>query len=234
MKSKFSHNESHRSDRIGWLRATVLGANDGILSVASLVVGVATASPDRASILLAGVAGLTAGAMSMAAGEYVSVSSQADTENADRRREEEELRSDPDGELRELTQIYVGRGLNESLAHQVAVQLTAHDAITAHLRDELGITEQLAARPLQAAFASAVSFAVGAALPLSVAMLSPATWIVTAVATAAVVSLACLGGVSASVGGASVTKAAARLSFWGVIAMAATSLIGWLFGVSVQ
>ncbi len=212
----------------------VLGANDGILSVSSLVVGVAAANADRTSILLAGVAGLTAGAMSMAAGEYVSVSSQADTENADRKREEEELRTDPDGELHELTQIYVGRGLDESLAHQVAVRLTEFDAITTHLRDELGITEQLAARPLQAAVASAVSFAFGAALPLSVAMLSPASWIVTAVAIATVASLACLGGLSASVGGASVTKGATRVSFWGMIAMAVTSLIGWLFGVSVQ
>ena len=193
MKSKYAHPETHRDDDIGWLRAAVLGANDGILSVGSIVVGVASASVDHKTILLSGVAGMTAGAMSMAAGEYVSVSSQADTENADRAEEERELESDPEGELAELTQIYVERGLDASLAKQVAEQLTEHDAITTHLRDELGITEQLAARPLQAAFASAVSFAVGAALPLLVTLASPASMIAWTVAVATIVALAILG-----------------------------------------
>jgi len=234
MKRATFHREIHRTDRIGWLRATVLGANDGIVSVASLIVGVATAAPDRASVLLAGVAGLAAGAMSMAAGEYVSVSSQADTEEADRRREQRELADNASGELDELTEIYIRRGLTEPLAREVARQLTERDALTTHLRDELGITEQLAARPIQAALASAISFGIGAALPLLVAALAPAPWIVAAVGAATLLSLAVLGGLSARIGGASVVKGATRVCFWGIAAMAMTSLIGWLFGVSTQ
>ena len=228
-----SHEETHRSDRIGWLRASVLGANDGILSVGSIVVGVASANADHKTILLTGVAGMTAGAMSMAAGEFVSVSSQADTENAERVREERELRETPEAELNELTEIYHSRGLDERLAREVAVQLTEHDALRTHLRDELGITEQVAARPLQAAFASAVSFAIGAVLPLLVSMISPAPWIVANVAAATVLSLAMLGSLSAWVGGASMIRAATRVAFWGIIAMAVTALIGRVFGVSV-
>jgi VIT1/CCC1 family predicted Fe2+/Mn2+ transporter len=230
--SKF-HPEFHRTDRIGWLRASVLGANDGIVSIASVIVGVAAATPDRQSILLAGVAALSAGAMSMAAGEYVSVSSQADTENADREREIAELKEDPESELKELTQIYIDRGLDEPLAHQVAVQLTEKDVLTTHLRDELGITEHLSARPIQAAFASAVSFAVGGTLPVVSAALPPANWIIVAVASSTLFFLALLGGLSAYAGGSSRIKGAARVAFWGVAAMAMTWLIGWLFGVSL-
>lgn len=228
------HEEKHRSEHIGWLRASVLGANDGILSTSSIVVGVASASSDYQQVMLAGVAGLTAGAMSMAAGEYVSVSSQADTEAADRRREEEELRTTPEKELDELTDIYMRRGLDRPLARQVAEQLTAKDALTTHLRDELGITEELAARPLQAAWASAASFAVGAALPLLVALSTPTEWTTIAVAATTLVGLAALGGLSASVGGAPVVKAAVRVVFWGAVAMTVTALIGWLFGVSIE
>lgn len=227
------HQEKHRSEHIGWLRAAVLGANDGLLSVSSLVVGVASASADFNHILLAGVAGLTAGAMSMAAGEYVSVSSQADTEMADRNREAAELQATPEAELDELTQIYLDRGLDQQLARQVAIQLTEKNALETHLRDELGITEALAARPLQAALASAGSFAVGAALPLIVAMLVPTNWTSSFVAGTTLVGLALLGAMSASVGGASLTKAAARVVFWGAVAMGITSIIGWIFGVSV-
>lgn len=232
MKVENNHFETHRSNRIGWLRAVVLGANDGILSVASIVVGVASASSDHKTILLSGVAGMTAGAMSMAAGEYVSVSSQADTENADRAKEALELETNPEEELAELTQIYMDRGLDQTLAGQVAEQLTQHDALTTHLRDELGITEQLAARPLQAALASAISFAVGATLPLLVAMASPTSMVVWTVAAATVLALASLGGISASVGGASMTVGALRVAFWGIVAMVVTAMIGWLFGVS--
>ncbi len=227
------HSETHRTDRIGWLRASVLGANDGILSVASVLVGVAAASTDRHSILLAGVAALVAGAMSMAAGEYVSVSSQSDTEDADRRREQRELADNPDGELDELTQIYVRRGLDEELARQVAMQLSAGDILATHLRDELGISEHLAARPIQAAWTSALSFAVGAALPVVVAVVVPANWLIAAVSAATLLSLGVLGGISARVGGASIRRGAVRVAFWGAAAMAITSLIGWLFGVSV-
>ncbi|MEZ6148430.1 MAG: VIT family protein [Planctomycetaceae bacterium] len=227
------HQEFHKTDRIGWLRAAVLGANDGIVSVASLVVGVASSSPDRNSVLLAGLAGLAAGAMSMAAGEYVSVRSQADTEGADRKREEQELRENPDGELDELTFIYVKRGLDEPLARQVAAQLMERDALTTHLRDELGITEQLAARPIQAAVASAMSFAVGAGMPLIVAMLVAEKWIVVAVGFTTVLCLLLLGGISAWTGGASIPRGAMRVTFWGVAAMAMTAIIGWMFGVSV-
>ena len=228
------HKENHRSDRIGWLRASVLGANDCILSVASLVVGVAAADADPKGILLAGIAGLTAGAMSMAAGEYVSVSSQADTENADRAREAKELEETPEAELIELTNIYIGRGLDEDLAKQVAIKFTEFDALGTHLRDELGITEELAARPIQAAFASAISFAVGAALPLLVVVFVPRSYMVSSVVVATVASLGVLGGLSAWAGGAGVLKAASRVAFWGLAAMATTSLIGWLFGVSVE
>ncbi|GIW83254.1 MAG: membrane protein [Gemmatales bacterium] len=227
------HSERHRNAHVGWLRAAVLGANDGILSVSSIVVGVASASSDHKHVMLAGIAGLTAGAMSMAAGEYVSVSSQADTEAADRRREEEELSTSPESELDELTQIYMRRGLDAPLARQVAEQLTEKDAITTHLRDELGITEELAARPLQAAMASAASFAVGAAFPLVIALLVPTRWTTIGVAATTLVALAVLGSLSASVGGAPVAKAASRVVFWGAVAMAVTSAIGWLFGVSV-
>jgi len=233
MSGSHAHKERHRSDRIGWLRAAVLGANDGIVSVSSLVIGVAAANTERSTILLSGIAGLVAGAMSMAAGEYVSVSSQADTEEADRRQELEELERDPAGELKELTQIYRDRGLELELAHEVAVALTKHDAIGTHLRDELGITEQLAAKPLQAAIASAIAFAVGGALPMLVAMLSQDRTLIASVVVATLLSLVVLGGLSARVGNASVTTAATRVTFWGVMAMAATYAIGWLFGVSV-
>ena len=227
------HEELHRSDRIGWLRAAVLGANDGILSVASVLVGVAAASSDRQSILLAGVASLVAGAMSMAAGEYVSVSSQADTEDADRKLEERELRDDPEGELDELTEIYIKRGLDASLARQVAIQLTKKDALGTHLRDELGISEHLTARPIQAAITSALSFAIGATLPVIAAIVAPTTWLVTSVSISTLLSLALLGGLSAGVGGASVVRGAFRVAFWGIVAMGTTALIGWLFNVSV-
>ena len=221
--------ESHRSQHIGWLRAAVLGANDGIVSTASLIVGVAAANTSHENILLTGVAGLVAGAMSMAAGEYVSVSSQADTENADLNREKKELQSDPESELEELAQIYVSRGLDPLLAAQVARQLTAHDAIGSHARDELGITEALAARPVQAAFASAGSFAVGATLPLMIVVTTPNNLIST-VSTASLLFLILLGIVAAGVGGANIWIGALRVSFWGALAMAVTAGIGTIFG----
>ena len=227
------HKEQHRTERIGWLRAAVLGANDGIVSTASLVVGVAAADATHANIMVAGVAGMVAGAMSMAAGEYVSVSSQADTENADLGRERNELATDGESELLELTGIYVERGLDESLARQVAVQLTKHDALATHARDELGISEKMSARPVQAAFASAGTFAVGAALPLLAAFLTPVSMIAMVVSILSLGFLALLGGVSAYVGGAPVAKAVARVTFWGALAMAATAGIGKLFGVAV-
>lgn len=227
------HVEKHRTDRIGWLRAAVLGANDGIVSTASLVVGVAAAETDRSSILLAGVAGLVAGAMSMAAGEYVSVSSQSDTENADLQREREELATMPEAELKELTAIYVDRGLDESLAQQVAKQLTEHDALGAHARDELGISEFTTARPTQAALTSAATFAVGAALPLAAAFLTPVPSIPVVVSILSLAFLALLGGISARAGGAPIAKAVTRVTFWGAIAMLATAGIGYLFGVAV-
>jgi len=225
--------EQHRTGRIGWLRAAVLGANDGIVSTASLVVGVAAADASHANIMVAGVAGLVAGAMSMAAGEYVSVSSQADTENADLGRERKELAADSESELAELTGIYIVRGLDESLARQVAVQLTKHDALATHARDELGISETMFARPVQAAFASAGTFSVGAALPLFAAFLTPVGVIEIVVSILSLAFLALLGGISAHVGGAPVTKAVARVTFWGALAMAATAGIGKLFGVAV-
>lgn len=224
------HTERHRTDRIGWLRAAVLGANDGIVSTASLVVGVAAAHAGADSILVTGVAGLVAGAMSMAAGEYVSVHSQADTEQADLSRERAELENDPAAEMRELTAIYVGRGLEPGLAQQVAEQLMQHDALGAHARDELGISAALSARPVQAALASAASFAIGALLPLAVAALAPPRSLMPWVATASLVFLASLGAVAARAGGANPWLGAWRVTFWGALAMAVTAGAGTLFG----
>ncbi len=226
------HAETHRTGRIGWLRAAVLGANDGVVSVASLVVGVAAAGAPRGSLLLAGVAGLVAGAMSMAAGEYVSVQSQADTERADLARERRELAADPEGELDELAAIYRDLGLDEALARQVAEQLTARDALAAHARDELGVTEALRARPVQAALASAAAFAVGAAVPVAAVLAAPASQASAVVTAVTLVALAVLGGVAGRVGGASVLRGAARVTFWGALAMALTAGVGALFGVA--
>jgi VIT1/CCC1 family predicted Fe2+/Mn2+ transporter len=227
------HTERHRTDRIGWLRASVLGANDGIVSTASLVLGVAAANGTHSSVLVAGIAGLVAGAMSMAAGEYVSVHSQADTEQADLARERHELKTDASAELRELTAIYVARGLDPALAGQVAHQLTEHDALGAHARDELGISEALAARPLQAAWTSAASFSVGAVLPLVVTALSPQSSLIPLVSGTSLVFLAILGGVAARAGGAGVTTGALRVTFWGALAMALTAGVGAMFGTAV-
>ncbi|MCU0881494.1 MAG: VIT family protein [Hyphomonadaceae bacterium] len=227
------HRENHLVARIGWLRAAVLGANDGIVSTASLIVGVAAASATREPVIVAGIAGLVAGAMSMAAGEYVSVSSQSDTEKADMARERAELASDPEAELDELTAIYMGRGLERTLARQVAEALTARDAFGAHMRDELGLGEITAARPVQAALASAASFAAGAVLPLASAMLAPLEWMATSVSAASLVFLAGLGGLAAVAGGAPVMRAVIRVLVWGALAMAATALIGRLFGTVV-
>ncbi len=223
----------HRSHRIGWLRAAVLGANDGIVSTASLVIGVAAAASDHAAVMLAGVAGLFAGALSMAAGEYVSVSSQSDTERADLELEKQHLAAEPEYELQELAAIYEGRGLEPKLSVEVAKQLMAHDALGAHARDELGITEVMSARPLQAAVFSAVSFAAGAALPLVVAWLTPGSSLIWAVAAGSLVFLTMLGAVAAKAGGASMLTGAVRLLFWGAVAMAATALVGRLFGAVV-
>jgi vacuolar iron transporter family protein len=227
------HQERHRTDRIGWLRAAVLGANDGIVSTASLMVGVAAASTSPANILLTGVAGLVAGAMSMAAGEYVSVHSQADTENADLSRERAELAADPVAEHRELTAIYVARGLQPVLAEQVAEQLMQHDSLGAHARDELGISEALSARPVQAALASAGSFAFGAVLPLAVAALAPTQSLIPWVSGTSLFFLALLGAVAARAGGAAILVGAWRVTFWGAIAMAITAGVGALFGAVV-
>jgi VIT1/CCC1 family predicted Fe2+/Mn2+ transporter len=227
------HREEHRSHRIGWLRAAVLGANDGIVSTASLIVGVAAAEPTRTSVLVAGIAGLVAGAMSMAAGEYVSVSSQSDTENADLARERGELASTPGPELEELQGIYVSRGLDPELARRVAEQLTAHDALAAHARDELGISDSHAARPVQAAFASAATFAVGAALPLGVAAIAPIGRVILLVSVLSLLFLGTLGAVAARAGGASILRGALRVTFWGALAMAATAAIGRMFGTVV-
>jgi VIT1/CCC1 family predicted Fe2+/Mn2+ transporter len=227
------HDESHRVDAIGGLRAAVLGANDGIVSTASLIVGVAAGGATAHTVALTGVAGLVAGALSMAAGEYVSVSSQADSENADRAREEMELVSVPEAEREELTLIYEGRGLDRALAEQVAAQLMAKDALGAHLRDELGLSEVLSARPVQAALFSAASFAVGAALPLLVALLVPQRGMIVAVSIAGLVLLAVLGAVGARAGGAPVLRAVLRVTFWGALAFAVTALIGRLFGAAV-
>ncbi len=227
------HAEHHVVERLGWLRAAVLGANDGVLSTSSLIIGVASAQGTHQSILVAGVAGLVAGAMSMAAGEYVSVSSQADSERADLARERDELSGDRSAELAELAGIYVKRGLEEALALQVAGQLMAHDALGAHARDELGISAANEARPVQAALASAASFAVGAALPLLMALVTPDGFVIGAVSVASLLFLALLGVVGAWVGGAGILRAAIRVTFWGALAMAVTAGIGAAFGTKV-
>ncbi len=227
------NNERHRTGRIGWLRAAVLGANDGILSTSSLVLGVAAAHASHRNILIAGVAGLVAGSMSMAAGEYVSVHSQADTEQADLELERAELRADDRGEHKELTAIYVARGLDPSLAKQVAEQLMAHDALGAHARDELGISESLRARPTQAALSSAASFAVGAALPLLVTAVAPETGLIAVVFGSSLLFLALLGSIAARAGGANVMTGAMRVTFWGALAMALTAGVGALFGTVI-
>ena len=227
-----NHNEAHKSHRIGWLRAAVLGANDGIVSTASLIVGVAAADTGRGDIMLAGVAGLVAGAMSMAAGEYVSVSSQADTENADLELEKHHLKNDREFELEELAMIYEGRGLDAGLAKQVAVQLMDHDALEAHARDELGIFERVRARPVQAAFSSAATFTIGAAMPLLAAFAAPEAQLILLVALSSLVFLAVLGGLAARAGGASMMVGAFRVTFWGSLAMGLTALVGRLFGVA--
>ena len=227
------HAETHRTARIGWLRAAVLGANDGIVSTASLVVGVAAANARSTDILVAGVAGLVAGALSMAAGEYVSVSSQADTEQADLGRERKELAADRPFEETELATIYEKRGLDPALARTVALQLMAHDALGAHARDELGMSEATTARPLQAAIASAATFAVGAALPILVVIMAPASSVVTIVAASSLVCLAALGALAARAGGASAMTGAGRVAFWGALAMAVTAGVGKLFGTTV-
>ena len=227
------HREIHRTERIGWLRAAVLGANDGIVSTASLIVGVAAADAGRGEILLAGVAGMMAGAMAMASGEFVSVSSQSDSERADVAREREELAVQPEFEERELAEIYEGRGLSPELAAEVAAQLMAHDALGAHMRDELGISEALSARPVQAGLTSAASFAAGAAVPLLMALAAPAPYVIPVVAVTSLISLTALGAFSARTGGAPVIRASARVAFWGALAMALTAAVGRLFGTVV-
>jgi len=227
------NNERHRTGRIGWLRAAVLGANDGILSTSSLVLGVAAAHATHNNVLVAGVAGLVAGAMSMAAGEYVSVHSQADTEQAELDLERAELKADDKGEHRELMAIYVARGLDPALAKKVADQLMVHDALGAHARDELGISKTFRARPIQAALASAGSFAVGAAMPLLVTVIAPIAGLVPLVSATSLVFLAILGGLAARAGGAKMTMGAVRVTFWGALAMALTAGVGWLFGTVV-
>lgn len=226
------HTENHLVKRIGWLRAAVLGANDGIVSTASLIVGVASAAVAPQNIMIAGVAGMVAGAMSMAAGEYVSVSSQSDTEQSDLARERQELKDNPEAELEELTQIYVKRGVERSLARQVAAQLMVKDALGAHARDELGISEITAARPVIAAFASAAAFTVGAILPLLAALLSPAHLLIPVVSIASLFFLGLLGAIGAKTGGAKIWKATARVMFWGALAMVLTAGIGKLFGTT--
>ena len=230
---RVTHPERHRTERIGWLRAAVLGANDGIVSTASLIVGVAAANAGRNEMLVAGVAGLVAGAMSMAAGEYVSVSSQYDTEQADLGRERGELDAQPEFERQELAAIYVARGLTLELATQVAQQLMAHDALGAHSRDELGMSETVSARPVQAGLTSAATFAVGAALPLLTALVSPVPHLVPVVAATSLVFLVALGALSARTGGAPVLKASLRVAFWGALAMGITAIVGRLFGTVV-
>lgn len=227
------HPEVHRTGRIGWLRAAVLGANDGIVSTASLLVGVASAGTDHDNILIAGVAAVVAGAMSMAAGEYVSVSSQADTARADLERERRELKADPDYETEELAAIYVARGLDPALARQVAEQFMAGDPLAAHARDELGISEVAVARPIQAALTSLTSFALGGSLPLLIVMLSPAALTIPLIAGGSLVSLALLGSLAARIGGAPVFRGAARVTFWGALAMGITAAIGSLVGMVV-
>jgi VIT1/CCC1 family predicted Fe2+/Mn2+ transporter len=227
------HRETHRSSRIGWLRAAVLGANDGTISVASLVVGVAAAGAPQSSILLTGVAGLVAGAMSMAAGEYVSVQSQADTEAADISKEKLELACEPELEMAELTAIYVSRGLEQPLARRVAESLTSSDALGTHARDELGITETLRARPIQAACASAAFFVAGAVIPIAATLLAPKAWVAEVSSASALVTLVILGGLAAYAGGAPIGKGALRVAFWGALAMGITALVGRLFGTTV-
>lgn len=227
------HIERHRTAHIGWLRAAVLGANDGLISTASLVVGVAASGSGRAAVLVAGVAGVVAGAMSMAAGEYVSVSSQSDTERADLARERHELATQPEVEHAELAGIYEKRGLSPALAARVATELMARDALGAHARDELGITEALSARPIQAALASAASFAVGALLPVGVAAVAPEPLLARLVTGSALVLLAVLGALAAKVGGAPLGRAAIRVTFWGALAMGASAVVGRLFGATV-
>jgi vacuolar iron transporter family protein len=227
------HKEFHRSNRVGWLRAAVLGANDGTISVASLVVGVAVSGVDSRTVLITGIAGLVAGAMSMAAGEYVSVQSQADTERADIAREREELSTQPERELEELTHIYMKRGLDRQLAAQVAEKLTAADALEAHARDELGITATLRARPVQAALASAASFAVGAMVPIATVSMTPVAWISQASTATALIALSIFGAAAASAGGASIATGALRVTFWGALAMALSAAVGSLFGAMV-
>ena len=234
MRDKAIHRERHRTAHIGWLRAAVLGANDGLISTASLVVGVAAAGTARPAILIAGVAGLVAGAMSMAAGEYVSVASQADTEKADMSRERHELATTPDAEKEELANIYIGRGLTPVLARQVADQLTERDALGAHAREELGMSATTVARPIQAALSSAAAFTVGAALPVAIAAMAPTEWLTRLVTASALVLLIVLGAVAARVGGAGMGRGAARVAFWGALAMAASAGVGRLFGTQVQ
>lgn len=228
-----NHPERHAASRIGWLRAAVLGANDGIVSTASLIVGVAAADASRASILLAGTAALFAGAMSMAAGEYVSVSSQADTEKADLARERAELRDQPDFEREELTRIYESRGVERTIAASAARQMMEHDALTAHARDELGLSELQSARPLQAALASAATFTAGALAPLAIVPLVPLSWLVPAVAVTSSACLAVLGALGAKAGNAPIGPAVLRVTFWGMLAMAVTAGVGRLFGATV-
>ncbi len=230
MRSLHHHRETHLVARIGWLRAAVLGANDGIVSTASLILGVAAAATAKGDILLAGIAGLVAGAMSMAAGEYVSVSSQADTEHADLARERKELKADPAAELEELTQIYVERGLDRELAHKVARELMAKDALAAHARDELGISEISTARPIQAALTSAATFSAGAAMPLLAVLLSPHRLLIPMVSLCSLIFLAVLGALGARTGGAGTLKPMIRVTFWGALAMAVTAGIGLLAG----
>jgi len=233
MSRLHQHSESHLVSRIGWLRAAVLGANDGIIATASLIVGVAAASAKQSDILIAGVAGLVAGAMSMAAGEYVSVSSQSDTEQADLERERNELSSNAEFELDELAEVYEKRGVDPSLARQVAKQLMEKDALTAHARDELGISEITTARPVQAALTSAIMFTLGAAMPLLMVVISPANWLVPVVSVTSLGFLALLGAVGARAGGANILRATARVTFWGALALAITAGIGKLFGTVV-
>ncbi|MCE9519575.1 MAG: VIT family protein [Verrucomicrobia bacterium] len=227
------HSEHHRTHRVGWLRAAVLGANDGIVSTASLIVGVAAAESGKGAVLVAGIAGLVAGALSMAAGEYVSVSSQSDTEGADLNRERGELATDPGHEHAELASIYVARGLDIKLANEVATQLMAKDALGAHARDELGISDTLSARPIQAALSSAITFAVGAAMPLLLVVFAPSTTLVWTVSCSSLLFLALLGALAARAGGAPVWKSVARVTFWGALAMALTAAVGALFGATL-
>lgn len=227
------HTENHRAHRIGWLRAAVLGANDGVVSVSSLVVGVAASGTTQSNVLLTGVAGLVAGALSMAAGEYISVQSQADTENADLAKERRELAEEPESELEELTSIYVARGLDRELARQIAEQLTARDALTTHAREELGITETLMARPIQASMASAAAFSVGAIIPILAAYFAPPNVVGTVTGVATIVTLTALGSLAAYAGGAPIWRGAVRVTFWGALAMAITAAVGRLFGAAV-